>query len=51
MLEELEGKPVSDRDIHKILHMLRNHSIIDNENKFLDLYIIEEAVKILINLH
>jgi len=35
-LEDIEGKPVSDRVLHDILQTLRNHSIIDENNTFLD---------------
>ncbi|MEM1772079.1 MAG: ATP-binding protein [Ignisphaera sp.] len=45
-LEEVEGKPISDRVIYEILYTLRNHSIIDSENKFLD-PLAEEAAKTL----
>ncbi|MEM0371399.1 MAG: ATP-binding protein [Ignisphaera sp.] len=45
-LEESEGKSISDRVIYEILHTLRNHSIIDNENRFLD-PLLEEAAKVL----
>ncbi|MEM1541573.1 MAG: ATP-binding protein [Ignisphaera sp.] len=45
-LEESEGKSISDRVIYEILYTLRNHSIIDNENRFLD-PLLEEAAKVL----
>lgn len=35
-LENAEGRELSDRVLHEILHQLRNHSIIDEENSFTD---------------
>ncbi|MDK6029357.1 ATP-binding protein [Ignisphaera sp. 4213-co] len=46
MLENAEGKTISDRVLHEILHTLRNHTIIDDENNFLD-PITREAAKTL----
>lgn len=43
-LESAEGKPVSDRVLHEILYALRNHSIINEENRFLD-PLVEEAAR------
>lgn len=45
-LERIEGHKVSDRVLHEILHTLRSHSIIDEENRFLD-PLVEEASKTL----
>jgi AAA+ ATPase superfamily predicted ATPase len=35
-LEDAEGRELSDRVLHEILHQLRSHSIIDEENNFTD---------------
>ncbi len=43
-LENLEGRAISDRVLHDILHTLRKHAIVDEQNKFLD-PLIEEAAK------
>ncbi|MEM2540538.1 MAG: ATP-binding protein [Candidatus Methanomethylicia archaeon] len=45
-LENLEGKIQSDRVLYDILHTLRKHSIIDEQNRFLD-PLMEEAARIL----
>ncbi|MEM2452400.1 MAG: ATP-binding protein [Candidatus Methanomethylicia archaeon] len=43
-LEDIEGRGVSDRVLHDILITLRRHSIIDEDNKFMD-PLIKEAAK------
>ncbi|MEO3993692.1 MAG: ATP-binding protein [Desulfurococcaceae archaeon TW002] len=43
-LEDLEGRAISDRVLHDILHTLRKHTIINEQNKFLD-PLVEEAAK------
>ena len=35
-LEDAEGRELSDRVLHEILHQLRSHSIVDEENNFTD---------------
>lgn len=45
-LEEVEGHKISDRVLYEILCTLKNHSIIDEQNKFLD-PLLEEASRTL----
>lgn len=45
-LEDLEGRIISDRVLYDILYTLRKHTIIDEQNRFLD-PLTEEAAKTL----
>ncbi|MGB9785533.1 MAG: hypothetical protein ACP5I2_03965 [Fervidicoccaceae archaeon] len=45
-LEDIEGRSLSNRVLHDILHIFGRHPLIDEDNKFLD-PIIEEAAKTL----
>lgn len=45
-LEDAEGRELSDRVLHEILHQLRNHSILDEENNFTDPVVRRAALRL-----